>query len=173
MEEIEVKILEINPKEIEKKLIKLGAKKKFDGIIRSFTLDFPNRVLHKDKILLRLRTMGETGFVTLKKGKDTKKIKVCEETEITVSDLEKMKLIFEELGLMKVNSMEKTRKSYCLGKTHFEIEKYKGEHNNVPAFLEIESTSAKVIYKYAKLLGYNEKDCLPWTAGDVIKHYIK
>jgi len=173
MKEIEVKILEINPKEIENKLIKLGAKKKFDGVINSFTLDFPNRNLHNNKTLLRLRTMGKEAFVTLKKGKDTKKIKVCEETEITVSDLDKMTIIFEELGLKKVNSMEKTRKSYLLDKTHFEIEKYSGKHKNVPAFLEIESTSAKDIYKYAKLLGFSEKDCLPWTAGDVIKHYIK
>ena len=173
MQEIEIKILEINPREIEKKLIKLGAKKKFDGVIRSFTLDYPNRALKKDNCLLRLRTMGETGFVTYKKGLRESKVKVCEETEVSVSDLEKMKLIFEELGLEKVDSMEKTRKSYSLGKAHFEIEKYINKHNDVPPFLEIEGPNIKTIYKYAKVLGFSEKDCLPWTAGDVIKHYEK
>jgi predicted adenylyl cyclase CyaB len=101
------------------------------------------------------------------------KAKVCEETEITVSDLEKMRLIFEELGLKKVDSMEKTRKSYSLGKSHFEIEKYINKHNNVPAFIEIEAPNIKLIYEYAKLLGFSEKECLPWTAGDVIRHYKK
>jgi adenylate cyclase class 2 len=173
MQEIEVKILEINPKEVEKKLIKLGAKKKFDGMIRSFTLDYPNRSLKKKKCLLRLRTMGETGFVTFKKGMKESKAKICEETEITVSDLEKMRIISEELGLAKVDSMEKTRKSYSLGKVHFEIEKYINKHNNVPAFMEIEAPNTKLIYKYAKLLGFSEKECLPWTAGDVIRYYEK
>jgi hypothetical protein len=43
MEEIEVKILEVNRKELEKKLIKLGAKKTFEGEISATFFDFKDR----------------------------------------------------------------------------------------------------------------------------------
>ncbi|MFA6269137.1 MAG: class IV adenylate cyclase [archaeon] len=174
MKEIEVKILEINKKEVEKKLKQMGAKKAFDGLIDAQNFDFPDRRIKKKKNLLRLRKMDKKVFLTYKiKSKAKSQAKVCEEIELEVMDFEKMKLIFENLGLETKTRIKKHRTSYKLGSTHFEIEQYLGEYSNVPCFLEIEAPSIKVINKYAKKLGFNEKDCLNWNTWDVVEHYEK
>jgi hypothetical protein len=43
MKEIEAKFLNINRKELEKKLKKLGAKKVFDSLIEIKQFDYPNK----------------------------------------------------------------------------------------------------------------------------------
>ncbi len=175
MKEIEVKIMEINKKEIINKLKKMGAKKSFDGIIQGEYFDFPNNKLDKNKELLRLRTAGEKVFLTYKKKeKKESKVKCCEEKEIEVSDYNILKEILLQIGLMvKKETLKKHRVSYSLGKTHFEIETPIGEYSFIPPFMEIESNSVENIYKYAKLLGYDEKDCFNWSGNDVIKFYKK
>jgi hypothetical protein len=67
--------------------------------------------------------------------------------------------------------MTKYRKTYSLGETHFEIEEPIGEYTYIPPFLEIEAPSENEVHEYAKLLGFEKKQCLAWTGGDVVKHY--
>lgn len=174
MKEIEVKILKINKKEIIRKLKNMGAKKSFDGVICGEYFDYPDDKLDKNNELLRLRTAGEKVFLTYKGNLKKGKIKSCEEKEIEVSDYNTLKDIFLQIGLkVKKETMKKHRVSYSLGKTHFEIETPLENYNFIPPFMEIESTNAKIIYKYAKMLGYKENECLNWTGNDVIKFYKK
>jgi adenylate cyclase, class 2 len=175
MKEIEVKILEIDKKQIVSKLKKMGAKKSFDGIIQGEFFDFSDNRLDKNKEMLRLRTAGEKVFLTYKiKQQKEGKVKCCEEKEIQVSDYNTLKEIFLQIGLViKKETMKKHRVSYSLNKTHFEIETPIENYSFIPPFMEIESNSVENIYKNAKLLGYSEKDCLNWTDGDVIKFYKK
>ena len=172
MKEIEVKVLEINKSKIETQLKKMGAKIAFNGVIDSVSMDFPDKRLHKKGELLRLRKMGKKNIATYKiKSKKSKKAKVCEEMEFETEDFEKTKKVFELLGLKQSKGMKKHRTSYTLGKTHFEIETYLGEHKHVPVFLEIEAPNIKLIYEYAKELGINKEKCLNWNSQDVTKHY--
>jgi len=174
MNEIEVKILNIDKKEIIKKLIKLKAKKSFEGVIQGEFFDYPNKKLQKNNELLRLRTAGKKAFLTFKGKLKKGKVKCCEEKEIEVENYNKAKEILLAIGLIVIKgTMTKHRVSYSLGKTHFEIETPLEEYSFIPPFMEIESESAKNIYKYAKILGYNEKDCLNWTGKDVINYYKK
>lgn len=174
MKEIEVKILKINKNQIVKKLKKLKAKKTFNGIIQGEYFDYPNNKLEKNKELLRLRTAGKKVFLTYKGKREQSKVKSCEEKEIEVSDFDKMKEILLTIGFeVKGSTIKKHRVSFQLGKTHFEIETPLEEYSFIPPFMEIESTSERNIYKYAKILGYSTKDCLNWTGNDVIKHYRK
>ena len=175
MKEIEVKIIEIDKKKIISKLKKLGAKKNFEGIIRGEFFDYPNKKLDKNKELLRLRTMGKKAFLTFKGKANTKsKVKCCEEIEVEISNFDKLKEILFLIGLIvKKKTTTKYRISYSMGKTHFEIETPIEEYSFIPPFMEIESTSAKNIYKYAKMLGYTKEKCLNWTGGDIIKYYKK
>lgn len=174
MKEIEIKILGINKTQIIKKLKKMGAKKSFEGIIDGLFLDYKNKKLHKNNELLRLRTASKKVFLTYKGKLKEGKVKSCEEKEIEVSDFEKTKELLLSIGfVVRKETMTKYRTSYTIGKTHFELETPIGKYSFIPPFMEIESTSEKNIYKYAKLLGFEKKDCLNWTGKDVIEHYSK
>ena len=59
MEEIEAKWLDIDPKEIEKRLLKLGAVKKFDAVFRRKVFEFPGWPLNKQGAWLRVRDEGD------------------------------------------------------------------------------------------------------------------
>jgi len=84
-----------------------------------------------------------------------------------------MREILENLGLSVIDSMQKHRVSYTLEGARFDFDRYLGSFVYIPEFLEIEAKSTDLIYKYAKILGFNSKDCLPWSTEDLIHHYFK
>ena len=53
MKEIEVKIINIDKKDVEKKLVKLGAKKVFAGNLINALYDFKDRRLDKNSFILK------------------------------------------------------------------------------------------------------------------------
>jgi len=171
MEEIEVKILNVDRHQVEKKLIRLGAKKMFDGEIESLFFDFRNHAIIKAGNLVRLRREGDVTILTFKKFLSNKAVKDVEEVEVVVSDMARMKSILEFLGLSKTSSMQKHRVSYNLGQVHFDIDKYKGQYAYIPEFLEIEAEDADTIHKCAKLLGFTTEDCLPWSTEELVNYY--
>jgi len=173
MEEIEVKILNVNGRQVERKLIGLGAKKVFDGEIETFFFDFKSHSIVKAGNLIRLRREGDRTVLTFKKFLGNEDVKAAEEYEVVVSDMEKMKRILEFLGLSITSSMQKNRVSYRLGDVHFDLDRYEGEHAYIPEFLEIEAENKGTIYKYAELLGFGAKDCLPWSTEDLVNYYSR
>jgi len=173
MEEVEVKILGVDRKEIEKKLISLGAKKVFDGEVNDLIFDFQDASIIKAGNLLRLREIGSKSTLTFKKTLDEKDAKKCEELEVEIFDFDKMKLIFEYLDLGVCGCLKKYRTSYMLDGVHFEFDKYKGEYNLIPEFLEIEAKDVEIIYKFVELFGLRREDCRAWTTFDVIDYYKK
>jgi len=171
MHETEIKILEIDRKEIEKKLISMGAKKVFDDEIHAIYYDFPDKSLKNANKVLRLRKEGGKSVLTCKKNLEGTEAKVMEETELEVSDFLTMKLIFELLGFTSWLEMKKHRTRYELCKVHFELDKYYGKYNYIPEFLEIEGPDVAAIYKYAELLGFTQRDCRPWDAVQIADYY--
>jgi len=173
MKEIEVKILDINRKEIEKKLISLGAKKIFEGVLEARYFDFKDFSLKKKHITLRLRKEAGRTVLTFKKKIADARLKIREEREIEVSDFNTAKTILKLIGLKDFSGMKKERTSYALKDVKFEIEKYLGNYSFVPEFVEIESERKEILKKYVKLLGFNPEDCKPWTMIDTVRHYQK
>ena len=53
----------------------------------------------------------------------------------------------------------------------FDFDCYLGDYGYIPEFLEIEAESTDLIHKFAVLLGFKEKDCLPWSTTELIRHY--
>jgi predicted adenylyl cyclase CyaB len=174
MQETEVKILEINRKEIENILVGFGAEKIFDGKIRTLFFDFSDDRILKAKNLLRLR-VEEKGKIelTYKKVQKTKTLKKAEEFSVEVSSLESTKQILECIGLCATQDMLKHRISYKFDTARFDIDLFLGAYNFIPEFIEIEAKNARAIYKYAELLGYKANDCLPWSTEELIQHYSK
>jgi len=167
--EIEVKILEIDKKQIEKKLVALGARKIFDGTMHVLSFDFPDLRLRKKKDFLRLRTEGQKTMLTYKKKVSKKRSKKAIEYEAKVSDFQKTKVLLEALGLKITFKIDKKRTEYELPNVKFAIDTYPG----IPTFMEIEADSEKKVFSYAKRLGFPEKDCRAWTGRDVFEYYGK
>jgi predicted adenylyl cyclase CyaB len=171
MEEIEVKILEVNRPKIEKTLHDLGATKIFDDDIETLFFDFKEGTIIKQKNVLRLRKMQDKIELTYKKVHLTQTAKTAEEYSVEVSSLEITKEILENLGLSVIDGTKKHRVSYTLYDARFDFDQYLGDYGFIPEFLEIESPNTDLIYKYAELLGFKAKDCLPWSTTELIKHY--
>jgi predicted adenylyl cyclase CyaB len=171
MKEVEVKILEVNRRNIEVALIGLGAKKIFDGDIQTLFLDFEDCRIAKEKNLLRLRKDEDKAELTFKKVHVTESVKVAEEYSVEVSSLETTLRILENLGLLVTESMRKRRVSYVLDDARFDFDLYLGGYAYIPEFMEIEAKNEELVHKYAELLGFNAKDCLPWSTNDLIRYY--
>ena len=167
MEEIEVKILEINKKETVRKLKRLGAKKVSDGDTNAILFDFPNKKLKKAGKLLRLRTSGKKIELTLKKKISKKKTKIMKEHEVDLNDFEIARDILKGIGLKESKIYVKNRTSYKLGKVKFEFDTLPG----IPTYLEIEAPTEKIIEKCVKKLGFSMSDTKPWNAKDILKYY--
>ncbi len=173
MEEHEVKILEVNRKDLESKLMKLGAKKIYKGSLQTIFYDFKNRSLLKNKSLIRIRSDGQKNYLCSKKPILNDDIKIMDENETEVSNLDEIKKILESIGLIPFLVTRKRRKSFSINGTHFDFDKYLDQHDYIPEFLEIESTSKDEIMRYCKLLGFNKTDIKSWTTKDLIEYYKK
>lgn len=170
MNEVEVKILEINPEAIEEKLKALGAKKVFEGILEAVYFDIGNQLDSKGEIF-RLRKEGDKVCMTHKKKVEISDAKVMEETEIEVSDFDEAKKLIGALGYKQYTRLKKHRKSFCLDRVVFEIDNYLDEYGSIPAFLEIETEDLELLKHYVEKLGFSMKDCRAWSSKDVISHY--
>ena len=173
MDEIEVKILDIDRKKVEKKLLVLGAKKTFDGEIYGIFYDFEDNSIRKAKDTMRLRKVGGKAFVTYKKFLENERAKIRREYETEVSDYESARLILESLGLKEWMTMKKLRTTYELPGVHFELDKHTDQYSYVPEFLEIEAKDVETLYEYVAVLGYNKADCRPWTIVEIAEYYSK
>ena len=86
MKEIEVKILEIDVEEIEKKLKKMEAEKVFEGEVVSIYFDFPDKLLEREGKILRLRQKGDKVILTYKELISKDEAKIMDEYELTIDD---------------------------------------------------------------------------------------
>ncbi|MFT4343207.1 MAG: class IV adenylate cyclase [Candidatus Woesearchaeota archaeon] len=169
MKEIEVKILNINPNEITKKLHSISAKKLFEGTIHSYYYDYKDESLRDKGIRFRLRDYGDKVVLTLKEKQDDKVYQVCNEHEIHVSNKEETEEIIKKLGLELVRKETRKRTSYKLENAIVEIDEYE----DIPPLLEIESTSKDEIQKLIAFFGYKPEDAKPWSGAKVKKWYEK
>jgi len=167
MKEIEVKVIEIDKREMTGKLRVMGARKVFEGKI--YTVFFGNAILKKKNYSLRLRKKRNKSYLAIKRFISNRDAKVVDETELEVADFEKMKNILLLLDFRIIKTLSKSRTSYKIGKTLFEIDKYK----KIPAFMEIESPDIKSIKKYAKMLKIKNSKIKTWGTTKLLKHYLK
>ena len=193
MEEIEAKWLDIDPKEIEKRLLKLGAVKKFDTVFRRKVFEFPGWLLNKQGAWLRVRDEGDKVTLGYKRrmGKGEGGIKGdvgMEEIEVEVSDFEKTAQIFYKLGMEDKFYEENRRIEYEIDgvkvdidfwpllKPYVELEgKNWEEVYSLAAKLELKKDEAKIMptWEVYKLNGINEGDYEVLTFEKQIKRQVR
>jgi adenylate cyclase, class 2 len=169
MEEIEVKILDINVNRIIGLLYDMGAKEVFNGEINASYYDYPDERLKKNGECLRLRTKGDKVEFTYKGTITKEEVKAMNELEVNVSNLGILEQMLLALGFEKTKEQIKHRSSYRLGEVSFEFDTLP----NLPTYLEIEAPNRELLQKSVERLGYSMKDTKPWTGGDVIRHYAE
>lgn len=179
VQELEVKILEVDIERLTEKLEKLGANKVLDAVTYIYCFDItrvidythiPEKLhqvvqiaqnltkdgntLRQQNFHLRMRKQEDKYEFTLKYS-DGQKGKLKRETEVnvelTTSDWAHIKEDMILAGLDIVANQQKKRISYDLGKEglHFDIDTWPG----IPTYLEIEGSDEGKIMKFIHKLG--------------------
>ncbi|WP_051203847.1 class IV adenylate cyclase [Hugenholtzia roseola] len=170
MNEIEVKILEIDKNQVIEKLRRLGAIQTFEGELAAIYYDYPENTLGTEKKVLRLRKKGTTNELTFKAAlpnSENSFAKEMQEEEVFVTDFEKMDLIIKHLGLVPIRSFSKKRTSFQYQDLHFEIDEYP----NIPPLLEIEAQSKERLLEILSILGYNLDQTSNLSSFGILAHY--
>jgi len=150
MNEIEVKILNIDLKKIKKKLKEFGAKK----IKNVLQIDRIYQNKTNKGILVRIRQEGKRFYLTIKGKKIKSKLyKIRPEYEIEIPSLKFGEDMLKTLGFDYFNIGEKKRLYYKYRNCSVEIIKIP----NFPEFLEIEGSGKNIDY-IAQQLGFKKKD---------------
>ena len=169
MIEKEVKVLEIEKKEIIEKLNKLNAKKVFEGKILTEYYDFKNIQMKNKNSILRIRRMGEKSFFEYKEklsGENKNNIRINEEISIEIDDFGKARRILEKIGFELKMKINKYRTSYRIMESYVEIDEIEG----IPTFLEIEGEPEK-ISKIIDILGLKNKKIVSFNIFELFKYY--
>jgi predicted adenylyl cyclase CyaB len=170
MNEIEVKILDVNKSEVIENILKLGGKLISENkIYNAVFFESP------ENQVIRIRQEGDTVVICHKnKLKSETGAKIMEETEIETNNFETAIKLLQNLGhKLSYGGIKKTRTSYKLNNCKIEFDKMLDKFEFVPEFLEIEGTSEQDIFQIAEQLGFSKEQCLNWGANKVIEHYKK
>lgn len=175
MREVEVKVLHIDKIDIEKKLVKIGAKlvKKEKQI--NIRFDNANHDIKKNYGgYMRVRETEDliTGKIvntmTLKKNISKDNVRINEEKEVIISNLEETIDIFEALGYKRKKPGKKNRTSYIFEDLLFEIDEWEKRIYPHP-YMEIEGPSKERIFYAIELLGIDKNNVTSQSLDDLVK----
>jgi predicted adenylyl cyclase CyaB len=171
MKEIEVKILEVDPQALVRRLEELGAERTSVANLEALFFDFPDGSLERARNLLRLRRSGIHCWLTFKGYVADPGAKVREEWEVSVSDYSLTCRILEALGLRARLRILKHRIAYRLDRASLAIDCHREEFARIPPLLEIEAPSVEDVHAVARQLGFSPEQCRPWDFSELIAHY--
>lgn len=163
MQEIEVKILEINQNFLIEKLKKIWAKKNFDSEIEAFF--YKNNEWKK----LRIRKTKYWLNLNFKEKIEDKNFLKNFEYEINFDDFEKMEKILTWIWFEKYWYSKKYRIGFSLNdKIFFDFDKY----DEIPNLVEIEAKNEELVKKWVEILGYDLKDTVILTERELKEKYL-
>ncbi len=161
--EYEVRVLNINPEGVIKKLEELGASFQWDRIQRRYVYDFIPKIEGK---WIRLRTNGKKTTLTIK-NLVSSLIDGTQELEIEVDDFEKCHLILKELGYEARSYQENRRCQYLLDGVEIDIDSWP----LIPTYLEIEGPSERVVYQTLERMGFDKGDVVTKDVQKIYSDY--
>jgi predicted adenylyl cyclase CyaB len=176
MEEIEVKVLDVQAEAIVRRLVERGARLEIDLTLHALYFDTANRELSGRGDSLRLRREGDRVLLNYKAHRSDHRMKVKDEYETTVGDLGTARDILLGLGYVVWFEIQKRRRSYTLPDlrgVHFELDRFLGAHAYVPEFLEIEAPTRELLQAGVAAAGFSMEQTVPWNAFHLVEHYRK
>lgn len=163
--EIEVRFLEIDPQDIIKKLLMIGAKDLGEELMEETIFYDVNKKWLEENKMVRLRKTPTKQILTYKHSFNPHSPDGTEEIEMTVDDLAQTKALLEALGLKAFRIQEKKRRSFLWDGVKIEID----EHPLVPVYLEIEGPSEQLIKDAARALELDWKKARVESTRDIIE----
>jgi len=173
--EIEVKVLNIDRDTLREKLRALGAVCEGREFQQNRMYDYPDRRLYlqEDGSYIRIRLIRslESDFssqiLTLKKTLSRDKYKIAQETETAVADPEAMAQFLLQLGFVRVRIDEKIRESWVWQKIRFELDEWAG----LPPYLEVEAPDEAAVSEGLARLGYGLEEATSMNLNEVLALY--
>ncbi len=170
MEEFEIKFLEVDVPELEKKLLEIGAVKTGEYDYSRALFDYSDTRLNKNHSWVRLRTDGNHTTLTFKSSgkfdKDNSDV-AMQEIETTVDSYDKTSEILKNIGLEIMREEKNKRVRYKKGKVVFDIDLWP----QIPPYIEIEAESFEEARKAAAELGFDPTKGLNCTPAKVYADY--
>lgn len=145
--EIECRILEIDPEQIQQKLLEIGAEKIAERKMKRYVYDIDSNNKHS---WIRLRDNGEKTTLTIKEI-HTDEIDGTKEIEVDVGDFEKTNTILNKLKYEHKAYQENKRISFKFKNVEIEIDFWP----KIPPYVEFEAPSIEEIEEVVNLLGFN------------------
>ena len=171
--EIEVKVLNIDPDDIEEKLIKLGAKLiKKEYQVNTIFMSIDEDIEEVGNGYLRIRESKDLinekveNIFTFKRNISQDGFRKNEETETLVEDKEALIKILSFMNINIKNEGKKERTSYEFESIRFDIDIWDKETYPYP-YLEIEVNDSKDIEKAIKLLDIKEENVTTKSLKDL------
>lgn len=185
MLEKEIKILDINVEEVEKKLLELWAEKTFEGFIHDVYYDFPDDKddwslkMEDNKRLFRVRKKWDVHQYTIKRKRNKANeggeewVKIADEWEREISDVESFKKVLEKYGMKETREKKKYRTSYSIWKFEFDIDDYYlwDDRHTIPPLLEIEAETSEELKEWVVKLWLQDKQIEKWWSRKLFAHY--
>lgn len=159
--EHEAKILNINVRQVQAKIAKLGASKRGIFNLQRYVFDTipatPNR-------WVRLRSDGHNTTLAIKEI-NSNAIDGTSEWEVTVSDIEETLTILEKIGIQPRGYQENVREEYELEGVQVTIDTWP----KLSPYTEIEAQNTEDVIRVAKLLGYDEEELVTDNTEDLYR----
>ena len=161
--EIEAQFLDIDKKEIRKKLKEIGAKLiKPEVLMRRVVFDTG------PKTFARVRDEGEGKIVmTYKNVADENSILGTKEVNVTIDDYENGILLLKACGLTPKAEQESYRETWTINNTEICIDTWPW----IPTFIEIEGPTEKSVWDTAKKLGLAKEKAKFGSVDSTYRHY--
>ncbi|PIN81092.1 class IV adenylate cyclase [Candidatus Woesearchaeota archaeon CG10_big_fil_rev_8_21_14_0_10_32_9] len=156
-QEFETKVLNINKKEVEKKLKNLGAKKLSSSLMRRWVFDWLDEDLESDYGWIRLRQEGKKVTLTYKNRRAMSKSDT-KELETEVNNFDMTAEILQKIPFKRKFYQENKRTVYVFEDVEFMIDEWPG----LKPHLEIEGKTKEALTKGITLLEFTGKD-----SGDI------
>lgn len=167
--EQEIKVLDVNVKQLVEKLEKMGAKKVYEDTRTIIALDTKDRSFlnQKDKLI----RVTEEGSIKVTMHINQSNPEAKEEIKFKTSRLKETLDFFHQMGLDPISKVQAPRISFELGKIDFDIDYFPA----IPPFLEIDTKHLEdegyTVDSLLKTLGLEENRVVVMGTEDIHKLY--
>lgn len=161
--EYELRVLDIDPRDIKSKLKKLNARHIAERRYRRHVFE---TIPSTKGVWVRLRTDGETTTLAVKQI-STDKVDGTKEWETKVDDFDTVLDMLHKIGLRSKGYQENNRSEYELEGAQVCIDTWP----KIPAYLEIEAQDVPTIEECAKKLGFKKSELTGMNNEKIYKKY--